>query len=62
MQKEDSIKGGKKFLISITGREHNTWQGDIIERKRTIPFSSELELIFLIEGLLEQSSKQKDAI
>lgn len=62
MQKEDSIKGGKKFQISITGREHNTWQGDIIESERTIPFSSELELIFLIEGLLEQSSKYSKEI
>lgn len=60
MQKEDSAKGGKEIHVSITGREHNTWQGDIKERKRTIPFSSELELILLIEGLLEQSNEQKD--
>lgn len=57
MQKTDDIKSGKEIHISITGREHNTWQGVIAEGERTTPFSSELELIHLIEGRLEQSEE-----
>ena len=44
----------------MTGREHNTWQGIIVEGEQTIPFSSELELLLLMEELLEQSNKSTE--
>lgn len=60
MQKAGSMNSGKEIHISMTGREHNTWQGIIVEGEQTIPFSSELELLLLMEELLEQSNKSTE--
>lgn len=58
MQKADGVKSGKEICISITDKEHNTWNGIAVKGEETISFSSELELIHLIEAWYEQSGEQ----
>ena len=51
------------FLVQVLNDQNATWQGTLswIEKNRTIPFRSTLELIKLIDGALESDSEEAEA-
>lgn len=50
------------FLIQVLNDQNSTWQGTLswIDKNRTLPFRSTLELIKLIDGALAGSSQETE--
>ena len=56
-------KGGKgTFVVQIQYRQHATWQGKVLwaEKNESMQFRSDLELLKLIDGALDQDAAARE--
>jgi len=61
VKKKEGSEMGNEFLVSIKYTQHYTWQGTVtwVEKNRTVPFRSALELLKLIDSTMERDDMEQ---
>ena len=57
-----SSKSKETFVVTILSSQNSTWQGTVtwVDKKKTQPFRSMLEMIKLIDSVMTEESPSED--